>query len=78
MDSWQEEGIVVDLQQLENQAEDLDLHYFADAVRSTRDRLGRYLVLHTAEMTEDMSAPALPPPEATTCSTGHRRSGPGR
>ncbi len=79
MVGWQEEGIVVDLERLEHQAEDLDLHHFADAVRSTRGRLGRYLILHTEELDGDDAGPHLRPfPEPTACSIGHRCSGPSR
>jgi hypothetical protein len=51
MESWGQEGIVLDLDRLERQAEDLDLDDFADAIRQTRGRLGRYLVLQIEEIT---------------------------
>jgi hypothetical protein len=53
MESWGQEGIVLDLDRLERQAEDLDLDDFADAIRLTRGRLGRYLVLRMEEITGD-------------------------
>ncbi len=74
---WQEEGIVVDLERLEHQAEDLDLHHFADAVRSTRGRLGRYLVLHTEEIDGDEAAPPSPRLPTAACCIGDACSGPG-
>ncbi len=57
MESWGEEGIVLDLNRLERQAEDLDLDDFADAIRQTRGRLGRYLLLRLEEVSD--SAPLL-------------------
>jgi hypothetical protein len=51
MERWGQEGIVLDLDRLERQAADLDLHDFADAIRQTRGRLGRYLVLQMEELT---------------------------
>jgi hypothetical protein len=50
MESWGQEGIVFDLDRLERQAEDLDLDEFADAIRQTRGRLGRYLVVRMEEI----------------------------
>lgn len=50
MESWGQEGIVIDLDRLERQAEDLDLDDFADAIRQTRGHLGRYLVLRMEEI----------------------------
>lgn len=43
------DGIVVDLERLQEQAEHLYLHRFVDAVRQARDDHGRYLILRAGD-----------------------------
>lgn len=48
-DQQRDDGIVVDLEQLEHQAEELYLHRFVEAVRKARGEHGRYLVLRAGD-----------------------------
>ena len=43
------QGMVVDLERLENQAQSLFLHRFVNAVRKARGEHGRYLVLRAGD-----------------------------
>jgi hypothetical protein len=79
MESWGQDGIVLDLDRLERQAEDLRLDHFVEAIRETRDRLGRYLVVRLEEVDGDgaMSETAdslaeLVAPRTRTCSGPNR------
>jgi hypothetical protein len=74
MESWGEEGVVLDLNRLERQAEDLDLDEFADAIRRTRGRLGRYLIVRLEEVSEATPRLDAVPPgtRSRACSGGQR------
>jgi hypothetical protein len=80
MERWGQEGIVLDLDRLERQAEDLDLDVFVDAIRQTRGRLGRYLVLRMEEISGGgpIGATAGPLAEAIGGRGARTCSGPGR
>ncbi len=52
-----DEGIVLDLEKLEAQAQDLYLTHFVGAVKKARGEVGRYLVLRAGDELAIRSAP---------------------
>jgi hypothetical protein len=48
-DESRRRGIVLDLEQLEEQAKSLYLHRFVDAVRTARGEFGRYLTVRAGD-----------------------------